>query len=377
MKKLQEYENKLKFLEECLKEKKESLELITSDYIKVVHDMKQVHQLQDLKIFKYESDIKILEEEAKMENRIKGIKEGQLEWAKRELKRHNTENTILQKRTNDHAFTVKNLDETLNLTIKINAEKGIPHRSAAPGTPEDSTETAFVRVQPTKTVKQNKQLAKPSLHSLLRQPLKRSSVQPAVTRKRSHTKAETVGDDPTVPSKVIKLSDYSEIEKYSPSDPELAGVPGEKLVRKTGVPAREQAVGTKSFTGQHKRLVHLKVAPFRPFTSGKSSIKKFGVEWNISKGGQAKVMKFPKLQMKCSLSSFPKFLLRTPWEGSSSSSKESLRLAGQGSSENAFPNKSPSEPSVTLGNKEVDGGTARHDQGDWGSVGRREQGQEC
>ena len=107
VKKLQEYENKLEFLEECLKEKKESLELITSVYIKVVHDMKQVSQLQDLKIFKYESDIKILEEEAKMENRIKGIKEGQLEWAERELKRHNTENVILQKRTNDHAVTVK------------------------------------------------------------------------------------------------------------------------------------------------------------------------------------------------------------------------------------------------------------------------------
>ena len=348
--------------------------------------MKQVNQLQDLKIFKYESDIRILEEEAKMENRIKGIKEGQLEWAERELKWHNTENIILQKRTNDHAFTVKHLDETLNLTIKINAEKGIPHRSAAPGTPEDSTETPFVRVQPTKTVtgmtriqgtKQNKQLAKPSPHPLLHQPLKRSLVRPAVTRKRSQTKAETVGDDPTATSKLIKLSDNSEIEKYSPSDPELAGVPGEKLVRKTEVPARGQAVGPKSFTGLHKRLVPLKVAPFRPFTSGKSSSKKFGFEWNISRGGQAKVMKFRKLQMKPTLPSFPKFLLRTPWKGSSFSSKESLRLAGQGSSENAFPNKSPSEPSVTLGNKEVDGDTARHDQGDWGSVGRREEGQEC
>ena len=378
--KFQEDELKVRQLEVCLKEKKEHFELFLSDYIKVIDDMKQINHMQDLKIYKYECNAEILKEEAKVENQIKGIKEGQLEWTKKELMRHKAENRMLKHRTQEQARTVENLKETLNLAIKINTEKVIPHSSAATGAPEDSPKTLFVseeETQPGMTKlqvnKKSKLHVRPSTHPLLHQPLKCLPLQPAVTRKRSQTKAGAFGENPLAPSKVLKLSDHSEMKKHSLSDPDLTAVPQEMHVRKTGFPVEGQTVWPKGFSGRNKRLGTLQVAPL---TSGKSSSRKFGVKWNVSRGSQAKVMKFPKFQLKSSLHSLPKFLLRTPWEGSTTSSKEPLGFAEQRSSERAFPIKSPSEPSATLNTKEVDADAGRHSQGDWGSVGRRREGQD-
>ena len=266
--------------------------------------------------------IEVLKEEAKVDSQIKDNQEAQLEWTKIELLRQEADYRMMKQRSKEQACTVKYLEETLTLAKNIETKKGIPRISAAPGAPKDQIETAFVSVDPKE-----------------------------------------------IPAGMTKLK----VNKHDKLSEPLLHQP---LLHQSLLHQPPNQLRAKGHKGLYKRLGPLKVSSFEPLKHQKSSSRKFNVdERNISRG-QAKVINFPKFQLKSPWSSLPKLMLKTPWEDSRNSSKTPLRLAEQSSSENAFPHKLPSESSATVYDKEVDQEAERHRQGDTVSAGQRQEGQE-